>query len=64
MTTYLGIKPDELSSGTSTRMLEKSVIHHRYSSLIGRHRELSLLGDLAVVGAGVNTVHDDSITTF
>ena len=60
----LSIVPDKLSSGSRTRMLEQSSFHHGVGGLAGSHGELSLLGDLAVVGPGVDAVHDNSIITF
>ena len=56
---HLEVVPDELTSRMRTRMTQESGRDHGVGSLGGGHAVLPLLGDLAVVGARVNTVDNN-----
>ncbi len=52
------VVPDELTPRVGAGVGKESAAHHRLGGLVGRHGELALLGDLAVVRTGVDAVHD------
>ena len=56
--------PDELTPRVGAGVGQECAAHHRLGGLVGRHGELALLGDLAVVRTGVDAVHDKVRTSL